>query len=384
MSQSSIGYWFLRKSEYESSLEGLAINETDYLAALAEVTRLFPEEFVENAIQVTAAKFGGCFAHFDLVPYPNRRLPYNPVPILLRFGRLYELLYLGLALRDFRRFFNHTDAINKLLSDDVNLYRGALFEIEVGAVLVRAGMRPAYLRNSPDYFIKDLSLGVEATAREVPTDRAIVERLGLSLSAIDFDHLSITLTLKGEQNIDELVQNITEDVQRLVDEKRSDVIRPGWRIRRVDEGGPRSISLRWGKKEFTYEATLAHLVKTILAEKVKKIQRAKFRARCVAALDVRSLLSPLYEPKTDYDHQLYEQNRDYYERQRFLRRRVIEACQLFCAESASIKSVLLWTRRERMPPADEVHRRNFVLLVTPTRVIEVDASNLDTALKDLT
>ena len=158
-------YWFLTKGQYEPLLERFGITEPDYLGALQEVTRLFPRDSSLEYFRAASTKLGS-LSHFDLLPYPNQRLPYNPVPILLNVngaGILSQLLYLGLALRDVKNSVGVTKAFKDLTSDEN--YRGDLFEIEVGAELVRSGLKPAYRTTSPDYLIEELSLGVEASRK---------------------------------------------------------------------------------------------------------------------------------------------------------------------------------------------------------------------------
>jgi len=140
-------HWFLSKGEYTPLLQRYAITEEDYLAALNEVTTLFLRESSLEYFHAASAEQGS-LSHFDLLPYPNQRLPYNPVPILLNIrgvGILSQLLYLGLALRDFKKAFGVTKALRDVTSEDN--YRGALFEIEVGAQLARSGLNPLLSRD---------------------------------------------------------------------------------------------------------------------------------------------------------------------------------------------------------------------------------------------
>lgn len=191
-------YWFLDKAEYGPLLEGFALAESDYLSALQEVTTLFPQERSLEYYQATITRLGS-LGHFDLLPHPNQRLPYNPVPILLNnngAGILSQLLYLGLALRDFRTEMGRTQAFKDLISPYEASYRGALFEVEVGAELARGGLKPHYGTTSPDFITKEPPLGVEATIRQVPLPRAVAERLTLVLAFLDFKHLSIVINAK--------------------------------------------------------------------------------------------------------------------------------------------------------------------------------------------
>lgn len=135
----------------------------------------------------TAARLGS-LGQFELLPHSNQRLQYNPVPILLNVngaGVLSQLLYLGLALRDFRSEMGRTKAFQDLVCPDEARYRGALFEIEVGSELARGGLKPTYGTTSPDFITKNPALGIEATMREVPVPRAVAERLTLTLAFLN-------------------------------------------------------------------------------------------------------------------------------------------------------------------------------------------------------
>jgi hypothetical protein len=99
------------------------------------------------------------------------------------------------------RFKAHTD----ITSESETHYRGALFEIEVGAMLVRSGLKPTHRQNTPDFIIEKLPLGVEATMRDVPLARFVVEQLLITIAFLEFKHLFIKLTVKGVHDSEELI-----------------------------------------------------------------------------------------------------------------------------------------------------------------------------------
>lgn len=372
-------YWFLSKEAYEPWLERFAIAESDYLSALQEITKLFPQERSLDYYRSTARRLGS-LSHFDLLPYPNQRLSYNPVPILLNVngsGILSQLLYLGLALRDVKNVMGLTKAFGDLTSE--RNYRGALFEVEVGAELVRSGLKPTYRTTSPDYIIEELSLGVEATMRDVPLSRVVAERLTATLAFLEFKHLSIELTAKGEHNSEELVDKITKDVELLLNEGDTELIQPHYRIRHDrTEAGERTVAIAFGG-EYRYEETLSHLITSRLIEKEEKIRKGlagEPEMKCVAALDIRSLLALPIEPESEYERQMAERHRPYIDRLRVFRQEVVRACQTFAAQSSLIKGTLLWGRKTTKAPTDEVHRRYSICLVTADQSIEVDKHNL--------
>jgi len=372
-------YWFLSKEAYEPWLVRFAIGESEYLSALQEITQLFPQESSHEYYKATANRLGS-LSHFDLLPYPNHRLQYNPVPILLNVngaGILSQLLYLGLAIRDTKNAMGQMKAFKDLTSDEN--YRGALFEIEVGAELVRSGLRATYQTTSPDYIIEELPLGIEATVRDVPISREVAERLTATLAFLEFQHLSIELLAKGEQYSEGLVEKITQDVEHLLNSGETELSRPYCRIRHdLTESKERTVAISFFG-EYSYEETLSHLLTTRLKEKEEKIRKGIAggpKMKYIAALDIRSLLALPIEPESDYEQRIAERHRHYYDRLRVFRQEVIRTCQNFAAQSDLIKGALLWGRKRTKNPADEVHRRYSICLVTADQSIEIDKNNL--------
>jgi hypothetical protein len=371
-------HWFFSKEAYEPLLERFAIAESEYLSALQEITKLFPRESSLEYYRATAERLGS-LSHFDLLPYPKQRLQYNPVPILLNVngaGILSQLLYLGLALRDTKNAMGLTEAFRDLTSE--KNYRGALFEIEVGAELVRSGLKPTYRTTSPDYIIEELSLGVEATVRDVSLSRAVAERLTATLAFLEFKHLAIELAASDEQHSEELADEITKDIEQLLNAGDTELIRPYCRIRHdLTESGERTVVIVFGK--YRYEETLSHLITSRLKEKEEKVRKGlagRPEMNCVAALDMRSLLALPTEPESEYERQMAERHRPYFDRLRVFRQEVARACQTFAAQSPLINGTLLWGRKRTKTPADEVHRRYSICLVTAEQSIEVDKHNL--------
>ncbi len=377
-------YWFLNKTAYEPLLPSFALAEDDYLSALHEVTSLFKFDGSLQYYREKSSRTGG-IGHFDLLPYPNQRLPYNPVPILLNVrgsGTLSQLLYLGLALRDFKNAMGRTKAFSDLISDDETRYRGALFEIEVGSELVRGGLKPTYRTTSPDFITKYPLLGIEATMREVPVPRAVAEGLTASLAFLTFKHLSVEILAKGRETIDDLVELITKDVNELLTAGARVLIRKDYRILHdVARSGDRTVAISWG--DFRYEETLSHLIHTVLKKKEDKIRKGligKQKAKCVVALDARSLLELPLQPESEYERQMAERHQKYFDRLRVFQQDVIGACQTFAAQSPIVSGVLLWRRRRLRTPDFEVHRRYSISLVTPERCTELENGELSAQL----
>ncbi len=270
-------YSVLDKAVYEPLLAGFGVTEEAYLAAMHEVVSLFPRERTLAYYRSTIEQLGS-LDQFDLLPSVNQRLRYHPLPILLSgpatvqgFARL---LYVGMALHDTRNAYGTTKAFTDLTREDQ--YRGALFELEVGAELARAGLRPVYRKTSPDFILPSLRMGVEATMRDVPAARFVAERLVFSgLSQFDFGKVEVELTGQGEELNELLVDQVIADVERLLAEGKEEAARGQYRIRihRAQAAtGEKILSVSFGK--YSYEDTLVHIVRTSLAFKEEKIRKA--------------------------------------------------------------------------------------------------------------
>ncbi len=191
--------------------------------------------------------------------------------------------------------------------------------------------------------------------------------------------------MKGELDSDELVElvdEITKEVERLVQAGEAESVHPDYRIRHDPTGSEeKTVALAYGK--YRYEETLAHLVRTRLKEKeeqIRKGQGKERRMKSVVAFDTRSLLGFPIEPENDYEGQVVERNRPHFERLRMYRQQFVSACQDFVRDSSLVKGVLLWGRRRLKSQADKVHRRYAICLVTPTQALEVGQHNLSAEL----
>jgi hypothetical protein len=354
---------------------------------MQELTRLFPRNRSQAYYREKLNRLGG-LNHFNLISYPNKRLPYNPVYVLLNVngaGILSQLLYLGLALHDYKNAIGQTEAFKKLTHETNETYRGALFEIEVGALLVRSGLKPTYRTTTPDFIVEELPLGVEAKIRDVPFARWVAEQLFSSLAFLEFKHLFIELKISGEHDSEELIGEITKDVEQLLEVGDPELSRPRYLIRHDLSGGP-TVTIVFGK--YRYEETLSQLITNSLKDKEKQICQKLAglpEMPYVVALDTRSLFALPLEPdsNSDYEQQMAEIHRPYYDRLRFFRQQIVLACQSFVAQSPLIKGVLLWDSKRTNTPADEVHRRCSIYLVTADQSIEVDKQNLEHELKNM-
>jgi hypothetical protein len=150
--------------------------------------------------------------------------------------------------------------------------------------------------------------------------------------------------------------------------------------------GEKTLSITFGK--YPFEETLSHLVTTRLKEKEEMLRKGfvgRPEMQYMIALDTRSLsalpLDP--EPGSEYEQQMAEIHRPYFDRLRFFRQQVILACQSYASKSPLIKGILLWGNKRLKSPIDEVQRRYSICLVTPERSIEVDKQNLAAELENI-
>jgi hypothetical protein len=375
-------YWFFRPESYRALLPRYEIEEADYLSAMKELASLYTPEQCRNLYEATLREQQG-LDHFSLFPHPFQRLKYHPLPLLLHFPANHEeLIYLGLAIRDYRRQYGNTKTFTNILASDH--YRGALFEFEVGATLARTKLNPTYRKDSPDFLIPSLPLGVEATIREVPLPRAVVNQLTLSVGFVEFRRLNVEITATGEFNPYDLANKIAEDAQRMLSADETESVTKDWRLSHDKQHvGDQVLVMSYGK--YRYENTLAYLIKKELTEKENRCSaRLDTPIPCVAALDVRSLFGWPEEPRNDYERALVARNKPYFDRVRQSREQVIAACQTYAANSSVIKGVLLWDLKRTFTPADKVHRRCSIRLVTASRDVEATLETLAAELNAIT
>ena len=307
MSHAPPTYWFLRPESYQSLLSQYEIEEPDYLSAMGELAALYTAEKCRELCEAILHDHQG-LDHFSLFPHPFQRLKYHPLPVLFQFPANHEeLIYLGLAIRDYRRQYSNTKTFTDILARDH--YRGALFEFEVGATLARTGLEPTYRKDSPDFLIPQLPLGVEATIREVPLSRAVANQLTLSLAFVEFRRLNVTITATGEFNPYDLANKITEDARRMLSAGETESVTKDWRLSHDKQhSGDKAISMSYGK--YQYQDTLAYLIRQELTDKEARCSaRRDTLIPCLAALDARSLFGPPGEPSNDYERALVARNK---------------------------------------------------------------------------
>jgi len=222
--------------------------------------------------------------------------------------------------------------------------------------------------------------------REVPVPRAVAERLTLTMAFLNFKHISIEITAKGKEDAEELVESITKDVKEMLAANVDNLDRLDYRVvHDASVSNNKLLSIAWEKK-YRYEETLSHLVTTVLKNKEEKIRKGltgRPQVACVAAVDSRSLLAIPPEPVSEYERRMTERHQHYYDRLRVFQQHVVGACQAFVDQSPLIRGVLLWWRRRLEAPADEVHRRYAICLVTPEHTVDIDKSNLSAHLSKI-
>jgi hypothetical protein len=219
----------------------------------------------------------------------------------------------------------------------------------------------------------------------VPVRRAVAERLTLTLAFLDFKHLSIEITAKGEQDAEKLVESIAKDVNEMLVAEVDNLDGPDYQIvHDASVSNNKILSVAWG--EYRYEETLSHLITTVLKDKEEKIRKGltgRPQAACIVAVDSRSLLAIPLDPESEYERRMAERHQQYYDRLRIFQQHVVSACQAFVAQSPLIRGVLLWRRRRLQSPADEVHRRYAICLVTSEYTVDIDKSNLSAHLSKI-
>jgi hypothetical protein len=383
-------YWFFDRGKYERLLAPWNLTESDFLSALREIASIFPPEKTAEAYQDTICRIASLDL-FSLIPHPNERLQYNPIPVMLSIPdekSLRQLIYLGRAICEFKSGMGRSKAFNDLASSDIANYRGALFEIEVGSELVRGELKPKYSSTTPDFICANPSLGVEVTLREVPILRAIVEQLMRAVGFLDFGRLEIRITSSGQQNVRMLVENIATNVESMLKTGELELSLEGYEIRHdpteFGKLGERIVSIEYGK--YKYEETLAHLLKVVLEGKEEQISNAteeRRKLKHVAAIDVRSLLGWPIVPDNEHKQRHYERNRAYFDKLKEFREEIHQSCKVFVSKASLIRGVLLWERRPNMTGSDEVHRPNIISLITDKRTVEVNKDNLAAELNEI-
>lgn len=381
------GYWFLDEAEYEPFLEVFEIEKTEYLSAISEIALLFQPGLSFKYFQEALSK-SGSVGPPGLLNSGGQRPEYHPVPIVLNVSPnthvLAELLYLGMALRDTRAFMGQSRAFK-----DITLtsnYRGSLFEIEVGAAIVRRGVTPRHSKMSPDFILDQLPLGIEATTRRAPIASEVTYKLELSLSDLNFNRLYVDILAKGEYDSDALTDDIRKDVERLLKTGIRELESPDYRIRHdFTEFDGRTVAISYGG-EYSFGEIASHLLAERLVEKETKILKAlngQSQIKCVVAIDTRSLLKLPIEPESDYEKEMEEEHKRYYDKLRSFRSEVIDTCQEFVDKSKIVKGVLLWEAERWRSVADEVHNRYATTLVTRRGTVRLHRRNFKNELCEL-
>src|SRR5262249_49900307 len=161
------------------------------------------------------------------------------------------------------------------------------------------------------------------------------------LAFFDFNHLFIELTAKGEHNVEPMVDHIAKDVEQLLTAQKVELARPDYRIRHdLTESAEKTVTVTFGKHQ--YEQTLSHLITNRLREKEERIAKAvrqEQQMRYVAALDIRSLVPLPIDPQSEYERQLAERHRLYFDRLRLFRGAIVSACQTFAGHSPLINAI---------------------------------------------
>jgi hypothetical protein len=325
------------------------LDEGEYREAVGALAGLMP---FEEAQKKYDAVVGAGAQHSLLHPVPGRRLTYHPLPYLLGgpipdTSSLCDLVRLGLDLVATNDILGTQRVRNRLLV--LEGYLGALFEIEVGAELVRAKLRPTRSEGTPDWLIQldGVTVGVECRYQEAMLPIAIAPRLMALLFSRDFGTFRIHFKpgAGGVDTVDTIMASLDADVEELLSGRAVSCCRPWYDIQYDPGTLGRAVQIHFGAPGDKYTATLARKAEGWVREKHKRLTRAGRATPCLVALDFRSLVGGL--PKAGGP----AASMPYYQQQMKQlgwgdqRDGLIEGVRQFLTTETIISGALTWWRR---------------------------------------
>lgn len=203
-SQLKMTHWLEEPALYESLSRQISVTREDYFSAVREILDVFPVTWIEKeCVKITQGR--NSLAEFSLYPVPDHWLTYHPVPLMLSsrapkaMRQICELIKLGRDLcvtKDLPR----TQSL-RIDLQDFNQYLGRLFELEVLAAWIYAGMHPEILKTRPNSRTPDFKLKVnaddwifvEVTHKRVPIGMAIATRLAPGMAFKEFGALQVRI-----------------------------------------------------------------------------------------------------------------------------------------------------------------------------------------------
>ena len=391
-----VTHWLANPNLYESLSRQISIPRQDYFSTIQELLDVFPIIWIEEEFATINEGRRG-LTEFSLYPLPDHRLSYHPVPVLLSsrgpgdMHQICELIKLGRDLyitKDLPR-------IQPLRRDlrVFNQYVGRLFELEVLAACMNAGMHPEILKTSensptPDFRLQanaDKWIFVEVTHKQVPFGMAIATRLVPGMGFKDFGALQVRINRGAgadNQTDEQLASTIIQDADGIVERTtRAVVEKPQYEIRYDPGGEARTLRVIFGK-EVKYDDDLERLAFLTLQNKEKYGQLrvpARKDCSCVIGMDFRTW--SYAAPAEHKDDRL----KDYYKRLEDRRRAIVRGCQSFLAKSSIVAGVLgVWRRDETAMTFDNLILNRFVLsLMTIDSEVCLAPTNFQQALSSL-
>jgi len=204
-------------------LSDTGIPESEFLDAINEVLSVQPfEEACEKIARLLQVR--GQLSHFTLRPIPGHRLEHHPLPVLVgdnsrTIHALTDLVRLGRDLVTTRNLPGIKSKRRGLRNFDQ--YLSNLFEIEVFAELVRAGMPTKISTGTPDCTIEldGMTIGVEIRYKETPFPIALMSRVTPGFAFRDFGTFRVRLKSGaggGGETINDLNAAILRDAEDLL------------------------------------------------------------------------------------------------------------------------------------------------------------------------
>ncbi len=395
-SRLNVTHWLANPDLHESLSKQISIPKQDYFSAIQEILDVFPIVWIEEEFaKIIGARHS--LGEFSLYPLPDHRLSYHPVPVLLSsrapkvMHQICELIKLGKDLyitKDLPR-------IQPLRRDlrHFSQYLGRLFELEVLAACMNAGIPAEILKTSensptPDFRLQAKAeewIFVEVTHKQVPCGMAIASRLVPGMAFKEFGALQVRINPGAgadNQTDEQLASTIIQDADDILARTtRAVVKKPQYEIR-YDPGEEASTLRVIFGKEVKYDDDLGRIAFLTLQSKEEYGQLripARKGCSCVIGMDFRtwSYAAPA-EPKDDH-------LKDYYKRLEDRRRAIVRGCQSFLAKSSIVAGVLgCWRRAETAMAFNDLILNRFVLsLMTIDSEVCLTPTNFQQSLSSL-
>ena len=358
---------------YTTFIADRGLDEDTYRPAVSALTALMPQREIEREYDtLVEARAQPSLLH----PASGHRLTHHPLRYLLG-GPVYdanslcELVRLGLDLVETDGIAGIQAVRRRLLV--LEEYLGALFEIEVGAELVRAGLEPTR-SDAPDWLIKvgGSTAGIECRYQGAPLPIAILPRLLVHLAFREFGTLRIAFKpgAGGADSIETVMTSLASGVDACLDGRAIDHDSSWYRIH-YDDTGLRTLDISLSEGGHTYSTILARKARDWMRQKREQLtQPGRPRPPSLVALDFRSLIGGLPRPGGSASSDPYYTdvaNRLGLGDQRSA---LLESVTEFLVSDATISGALTWWRRF------EFENTNYQRLWRPWEVLLLTKDNI--------